>query len=171
MPNNTKHISKKVERSSRKNKGRVEVALDDETAVFGRITKKLGFRRFQIILWDPRLRRLVPDIQARIGKKMVRVEINDIVNVAAADEAGREYEILAQFNGRDTARLQKEERIPPHLLVADPTDVKAMAAADPEVFEFDYDGAPQLEEEREVVGDEKKKGSEDVEPDLDIDAI
>lgn len=169
MPKNTKHISKKVERSGRKNKGRVEVALEDDTAVFGRITKKLGFRRFQILLWDARLRRLVPDVQARIGKKMVRVEINDIVNVAVADEHGREYEILAQLNGRDASRLQKDERIPAHLFVADPSDVKAATIAEqPDGFVFDYEGLPAVEEEREIVGADKEK---DEEPELDIDAI
>lgn len=173
MPKNTQRISKKMERSSRKNKGRVEIALSDDSAAYGRVIKKLGFRRFQIVLWDAKTRRLVPDVQATIGKKMVRVEINDIVNVAAADEHGHQYEILALFNGREAARLQKEERIPAHLLVADPSAAPTGPLPDPDAFEFDYDGVGVAEDEMEVVGDDKRAAAT-VAPDdedLDIDNI
>jgi translation initiation factor IF-1 len=169
-------VSKTAKRADRKNKSNLRVAVEDDDAVFGRVTKVLGNRRFLVTYWDPENRRHVVDIQATIAKKKVRIDINDIVNIAGS---GREWEIQAQIDPKSANKLKKEGRISAELLLAtENAPVKAAGGGD--ALEFDY-GEDEEGEESDSDGEEAKpkkgealKGKKVVDAELedaDIDAI
>lgn len=141
-------VSKTAKRAERRNTSNLRVAVDDTDAVFGRVTKVLGNRRFLVTYWDAKSRRHVVDIQASIAKKKVRIDINDIVNIAGS---GRDWEIQAQIDKKAAVKLKKEGRISAELLVASENAALAAAGAG-DALEFIYDD------------DEKESNSEDEEP-------
>ncbi len=166
-------VSKTAKRADRKNKSNLRVAVEDDDAVFGRVTKVLGNRRFLVTYWDPENRRHIVDIQATIAKKKVRIDINDIVNIAGS---GRDWEIQAQIDPKSANKLKKEGRISAELLLAtENAPVKAAGGGD--ALEFDYgedeEGAAESDSDAEEEKPKKaapKKVLEDLE-DADIDAI
>ena len=168
-------VSKTAKRADRKNKSNLRVAVEDDDAVFGRVTKVLGNRRFLVTYWDPENRRHVVDIQATIAKKKVRIDINDIVNIAGS---GRDWEIQAQIDPKSANKLKKEGRISAELLLA--TENAPVKAAGGDALEFDYGEDEEKGEESDSDAEEAKpkkgealKGKKvDAElEDADIDAI
>lgn len=137
-------VSKTAKRAERRNTSNLRVAVDDDSALFGRVTKLLGNRRFLVTYWDPNDRRHVPDIQVSIAKKKVRININDIVNIAGS---GKDWEIQAQIDAKAASKLKKEGRISAELLIR--TDAADKAAGVDDVLEFIY------EEDEEKEGDEE----------------
>ncbi len=169
-------VSKTAKRAEKKNKSNLHIAVEDDDAVFGRVTKVLGNRRFLVTYWDPENRRHIVDIQATIAKKKVRIDINDIVNIAGS---GRDWEIQAQIDPKSANKLKKEGRISAELLLAtENAPVKAAGGGD--ALEFDYgddeergeESDPDTEEAKPKKGEalKGKKVVEDLE-DADIDAI
>jgi hypothetical protein len=166
-------VSKTAKRAERKNKSNLRTAAEDEEAVFGRVTKVLGNRRFLVTYWNAEDKRHVLDIQATIAKKKVRININDIVNIAGS---GREWEIQAQIDPKTANKLKKEGRISAELLLAtENAPVKAAGGGD--ALEFDYGESEEEGEESDSDAEEAKpkkaapkKVLEDLE-DADIDAI
>jgi translation initiation factor IF-1 len=169
-------VSKTAKRAERKNTSNLRVAVEDDGAVFGRVTKVLGNRRFLVTYWDPENRRHIVDIQATIAKKKVRIDINDIVNIAGS---GRDWEIQAQIDPKSANKLKKEGRISAELLLAtENAPVKAAGGGD--ALEFDYGDDEEKGEESDSDAEEAKpkkaeaaKGKKVVEDleDADIDAI
>lgn len=166
-------VSKTAKRAEKKNKSNLHIAVEDDDAVFGRVTKILGNRRFLVTYWDPENRRHIVDIQATIAKKKVRIDINDIVNIAGS---GRDWEIQAQIDPKSANKLKKEGRISAELLLA--TENAPVRAAGGDALEFDYGEDEEKGEESDSDAEEEKPKKaapkKVVEADLDdgdIDAI
>lgn len=166
-------VSKTAKRAEKKNKSNLHIAVEDDDAVFGRVTKILGNRRFLVTYWDPENRRHIVDIQATIAKKKVRIDINDIVNIAGS---GRDWEIQAQIDPKSANKLKKEGRISAELLLA--TENAPVKAAGGDALEFDYGDDEEKGEESDSDAEEEKPKKaapkKVVEADLDdgdIDAI
>jgi len=166
-------VSKTAKRAERRNNTNLRVAVEDDGAVFGRVTKVLGNRRFLVTYWDPENRRHIVDIQATIAKKKVRIDINDIVNIAGS---GRDWEIQAQIDPKSANKLKKEGRISAELLLAT-ENAPVRAAGGGDALEFDYGEDDEKGEESDSDAEEEKpkkaapkKVLEDLE-DADIDAI
>jgi hypothetical protein len=166
-------VSKTAKRAEKKNKSNLHIAVEDDDAVFGRVTKVLGNRRFLVTYWDPENRRHIVDIQATIAKKKVRIDINDIVNIAGS---GRDWEIQAQIDPKSANKLKKEGRISAELLLA--TENAPVKAAGGDALEFDYGDDEEKGEESDSDAEEEKPKKaapkKVVEADLDdgdIDAI
>lgn len=167
-------VSKTAKRAERKNTSNLRVAVDDDDAVFGRVTKVLGNRRFLVTYWDATNRRHVADIQASIAKKKVRIDINDIVNIAGSGSA---WEIQAQIDAKAANKLKKEGRISAELIHA-AENAAVAAAGGGDALEFIYDEEEgkneEDEEEKPKAPARAKKGAVEVDADLeddDIDAI
>ena len=139
-------VSKTAKRAERRNTSNLRVAVEDDSAVFGRVTKLLGNRRFLVTYWDPTDRRHVPDIQVSIAKKKVRININDIVNIAGS---GKDWESQSQIDAKAASKLKKEGRISAELLIR--ADAADKAAGVDDVLEFIYE--EDEEKEGEDVGD------------------
>lgn len=154
----SQNLSRKIQRKEKHNDRTIHTAIEDEKALFARTLKALGNRRFRIAV--PDIRGCLHEEEARIGgKAVIRIEINDIVIVA---RSGRDIEILGRMDRKSTARLQKEKRIHPGLLIAGEwTEDRANKADNDsmEDFEFDYEGLPDSAA-AEKAGD-----------DVDVDAI
>jgi translation initiation factor IF-1 len=156
-------VSKTARRAERRNTSNLRNAVDDGDAVFGRVTKLLGNRRFLVTYWDPKDRRHVLDIQATIAKKKVRIDINDIVNIAGS---GHDWEIQAQIDAKAANKLKKEGRISAELLLV---AEKAADALGSDALEFDY-GEEEKESDDAVTVRGGKKADVELEDD-DINAI
>jgi translation initiation factor IF-1 len=128
-------VSKTAKRAERRNTSNLRVAVEDDSALFGRVTKLLGNRRFLVTYWDPTDRRHVPDIQVSIAKKKVRININDIVNIAGS---GKDWEIQAQIDAKAASKLKKEGRISAELLIRAENPADKAAGVD-DVLEFIYE--------------------------------
>jgi translation initiation factor IF-1 len=135
-------VSKTAKRAERKNTSNLRVAVEDDSALFGRVTKLLGNRRFLVTYWDPKDRRHVPDIQVSIAKKKVRIDINDIVNIAGS---GRDWEIQAQIDAKAANKLKKEGRISAELLLSAESALDK-AARGGDGLEFIYEEDEEKEE-------------------------
>ena len=169
--------SKRAKVKEQRNVRTVVAALDDEEAIFGRVTKILGNCRFLVTIWDAKNKRHIVDIQAKIpgkGSKKVRIELNDIIFLVGS---GRDWEIMAKIDPKTANKLKKEGRISAELLLAtENAPVKAAGGGD--ALEFDYgedeEGAAEsdsdAEEEEKPKKAAPKKVLEDLE-DADIDAI
>ena len=127
-------VSKTAKRAERRNTSNLRVAVEDDSALFGRVTKLLGNRRFLVTYWDPKDCRHVPDIQVSIAKKKVRININDIVNIAGS---GRDWEIQAQIDAKAASKLKKEGRISAELLIRTENPADKAAGVD-NVLDFIY---------------------------------
>lgn len=164
-PNNVKKISRTAANKEKHN-ARVTLSVmdTDGEAIFGKAVKALGNKRFRVVV--PDMKGSLRETDARIGgKNVIRIEINDIVVVV---QSGRDLEIMGRMDKKNTARLQKENRIHPALLTA------GQLRADVEEcgFEFDYEGG----EEAPAPAPAAIKGSKTAkveahDDDVDIDAI
>lgn len=140
--------SKRAKRVEQRNTRGVLAALDDDDAVFARVTKCLGNRRFLITIWDSKTRRHIADIQAKIPgtAKRVRIDINDIVNVVGS---GKDWEIQAQIDPKSANKLKKEGRISSELLLSAEPSAPGAKNADVGIeFEFDNEESEEDEEEK-----------------------
>lgn len=167
MPKNTQQ--KKEARNTRDAISAMDV---DSDTIFGKTIKALGNRRFRVILPDSR--GSLREEQARIGGKIIRIEINDIVIIK---QSGRDYEILGRMDKKNTARLQKANRIHPTLLLTGEITADKMMKSDVDEtgFEFDYEDGGHLSPIPEEKDDEPVKSSHSTTKvdadDIDIDAI
>lgn len=140
--------SKRAKRVEQRNTRGIVAALDDDDAMFARVTKCLGNRRFLITIWDGKQRRHIADIQAKIpgNAKRVRIDINDIVNVVGS---GREWEIQAQIDPKSANKLKKEGRISAELLLSAESAAPGAKNADVGIeFEFDHEEEKASEDEK-----------------------
>ena len=137
MPKNTQNLNRKIEKKEKRNAKISLSALDDESSLYGKAIKALGNKRFRIIV--PDARGALREEEARIGgKSVIRIEINDIVVVV---RSGRDLEIMGRMDKKNTARLQKDNRIHPALLTAGEitTEMMKNPVVKEEGFEFDYE--------------------------------
>ncbi len=141
----------KSQRAARRNNRRVADAVDDNDALFARVTKKLGCRRFLITVWDTRSNapRHIVDAQASIVKKQVFIDVNDLVTVAPESD---EWEIVGLLDKKTVAELKKADRLTPVLLAqGDVSDAQAQVmmkrsdVQDDGGIEFDYGDDPEHE--------------------------
>lgn len=111
----TKNVSKSGRAKLAKNSRRVEAAVNDALvgSTYGRITKALGNKMFNIIDVDKKEEHL-----AYIRGRMVRININDVVLLNERDYESRActanavYDIMAVFDKKDIHRLIKTKKIP-----------------------------------------------------------
>ena len=109
-----KNVSKSGRAKEAKNARRVEAAVNDELdfCAYGRITKTLGNKMFNVLLVDKR------EHLAHIRGKMARINVNDVVLLNERDYESRAgtddavYDIMAVFSKKDISRLVKSKRIP-----------------------------------------------------------
>jgi translation initiation factor IF-1 len=109
-----KNVSKSGRAKAAKNARRVEAAVNDELdfCTYGRITKTLGNKMFNIINIDKR------EHLAHIRGKMARIGVNDVVLLNERDYESRAgtaeavYDIMAVFDKKDIHRLVKSKMIP-----------------------------------------------------------
>lgn len=157
MSNITKvgaQMSKTKKRAERRNNQNTSLALDDDEAIFGRVTKALGNRQFLVTIWDSGKNKHIVDVRCTIPKKKVRIDINDIVNVAGDGEF---WEIQAQLDSKLVSKLKKEGRISADL--ARTSDSNTEVSQDVGI-EFDYeDEAGENNEIKPQVKDKKDKAS------------
>ena len=106
-------VSRTKKRAERKNNSNLNIAIEDEEAVFGCVTKILGNRQFLVTIWDTNENKQIIDIRATIPKKKIRIDVNDIVNVAGS---GKEWQIQAQLDSKTVNKLKKEGRITDSIL-------------------------------------------------------
>jgi translation initiation factor IF-1 len=106
-------MSRTKQRANRKNDSNLSIAVDDEEAMFGCVTKILGNRQFLVTIWDSASNKQIVDIRATIPKKKVRIDVNDIVNVAGS---GKEWQIQAQLDSKTVNKLKKDGRIKDSIL-------------------------------------------------------
>jgi hypothetical protein len=141
----------KSQRAARRNDRRIAGVADDDDAIFARVTKKLGCRRFLITVWDtrPKAPRHIIDAQASIVKKQVFIDVNDLVTVAPEND---EWEIVGLLDKKTVSELKKADRLTPVLLAqGDVSESQAQVmmtrggADDDGGIEFDYGDDPEAE--------------------------
>ena len=143
-------INLKSQRAARRNDRRIAGVTDDDDALFARVTKKLGCRRFLITVWDTRSKapRHIVDVQASITKKQVYIDVNDLVTVAPENN---EWEIVGLLDKKTVSELKKADRLTPVLLAqGDVSQAQAevmmkRAVDDDGGIEFDYGDDPEQE--------------------------
>lgn len=164
MPNNSQNISKSKGRKAVKEERYRNIAVTDDSAIYGRVIKALGQRQFRVILPD-RFKKLV-EVTAKIPKKRALINISDIVVVASS---GNNYEIQASMDRKALHILTKEKRLHPDLMAAETWDSnsKQVVLKDDIGIEFDYEGL----DGKGVVEEEEEEESDDEKEDIDINDI
>lgn len=176
-----KNVSKSGRAKAAKNARRVEAAVNDELdfCTYGRVTKTLGNKMFNVIITDKR------EHLAHIRGKMARIGVNDVVLLNERDYESRAgtseavYDIMAVFDKKDISRLVKSKLIPSWLASA-----KAEGADDGtslhDLFDYEEDSESESEEDGPSKKDKKnhrKAGknaideASDSDADIDIDRI
>ena len=149
-----KNMSKSGRAKEAKNARRVEAAVNDELdfCAYGRITKTLGNKMFNVLLVDKR------EYLAHIRGKMARINVNDVVLLNERDYESRAgtteavYDIMAVFTKKDISRLVKSKRIPTWL-----ASVTADEGGDGLHDLFDYDESDSESEEDDAHDKKNKK--------------
>lgn len=164
MPKNQQNMTKSKARKAVKQERYQKVALSDDSAIYGRVIKALGQRQFRVIVPDQVSRKLI-EVTAKIPKKRSLITVGDIVVTAAS---GTSYEIQANMDKKAIHMLEKEKKIHPDLLAAADWDSSKnqVILKNDAGFEFDYEGLPDVKEEREEIEDDS-----DDEKEIDIDDI
>jgi hypothetical protein len=168
MPKNLAKAARVQEKKAKRNLRVVSSAVEDEEALFGRTIKAEGNGWFKIAVADPKDRKRLIEVHARVGGRSVaRICTNDIVIVA---QSGKVYELMGSVNADTAKKLQKDKRIHPGLLSDAGMNEEELGI----VFEAEE------EEKKEVVVEEVKEKAapkkesvnlkEELE-DLDIDDI
>ncbi len=110
-----KSYKKSARSAANKNKQLNEIVLTEDDAVFGRITKKLGFGRCKIQVPDDK--KHIIDVEAyTLGKNNVRMDIGDVVIVGCnASGKSKTYEILGCCDRKIVETLRQSQRLHPGL--------------------------------------------------------
>lgn len=163
-------LSKRQKTSQVNQKRRVDLALDDEEAYFGRVLK-INMGRCVVKIWDHQKKRHV-EVQARLpNKKKGFIKANDLVNIAPSHP---DWEVQIAIDARNTAALRKAGRITAELAAEGPVGGAGQSAAPEDLgMEFDYSDFVGVEEGMDeealatAVAEKSKKEDEEV----DIDTI
>lgn len=166
-------MSKAQKSREMKQKLHIHLALDDDSAFFGRVMK-INMGRCVVNLWDHE-KKCYREVQAVLpNRKRAIIKMNDLVNLAKSHP---DWEVQVPVDSKTANELRKMKRISAELATDTSTvvkDKKGAAAAVEDAFEFDYEGIEQNEEELEADAltetKEKAKASVD-EDDFDIDDI
>jgi len=152
-----KNVSKSGRAKLAKNARRVEAAVNDELdfCTYGRITKTLGNKMFNVIITDKR------EHLAHIRGKMARINVGDVVLLNERDYESRAgtsdavYDIMAVFDKKDISRLVKSKMIPSWL-----ASTKSDGADGVELHDlFDYEESDSESEEDDDAHNKKNKKS------------
>jgi hypothetical protein len=165
MPKNLAKAARIQEKKAKRNLRVETAAVEDDDALFGRTLKAEGNGWFRIAVADPKDRKRIIEVHARVGGRSVaRIATNDIVIVA---QSGKTYELMGSVSRNTVNKLQKDKRIHPALL--------SEAAEEDEVgILFERDEEDEKVEEEVVEKTAEKKESvnlKEVLEDADIDAI
>ena len=160
-------LTKAQKSSLRKQTANISLALEDESAFFGRIMK-INMGRCTVNVWDHEKKRHM-EVQAILpNRKKAIIKMNDLVNVAKSHP---NWEVQVAIDSKTAMELKKKKRISPELANASTADPSASkTAGGDDGFEFDYEGVEQEEEEVEVEAPVAKKAAVE-EDDFDIDDI
>ena len=161
-------LSKRAKQGEISKNKRVAMALDDQSAFFGRVLK-INMNRCTVTLWDHE-RGGHYEIQATLpNKKKGFIQINDIVNLAKSNP---DWEIQVSIDRKTAASLHKEKRITDAIFneIEVSKDPRVASGTTSDIgFDFEYDAlADSSNAAPEVRFDEKKINDE---IDIDIDAI
>ncbi len=165
-------MSKAQKSREMKQKVHIHLALDDDSAYFGRVMK-INMGRCVVNLWDHE-KKCHREVQAVLpNRKRAIIKMNDLVNLAKSHP---DWEVQVPVDSKTANELRKMKRISAEL-ATDTTTVEkgkkgSAAAAVEDAFEFDYEGVEQEEEEVEADMPTKEKAKASVdEDDFDIDDI
>jgi hypothetical protein len=168
MPNSSQktgaQLSKRAKQSEIARNKSVLLALDDEDAFFGRVTK-INMNRATVTIWDHEKPGHY-DIQATLpNKKKGFIQINDIVNVA---KSSPDWEIQVAIDRKTAGQLHKAKRITDVIF----NDIEASEEDANNIgFDFDYDAVPDTVDQTSSLDKTEKTTEKDDDDDFDIDRI
>jgi hypothetical protein len=158
--------SKRQKTASVNQKKQLDIALDDDTAFFGRVIK-INMARCTVNLWDHEKKRHI-EVQARLpNKKKGFIKMNDLVNLAKSNP---DWEVQISLDAKAANQLRKAGRISAELA----TEIAAASGGAPSTedlgIEFDYEGVETAGDIDDSMAPLKLKESK-VDDDFDVDAI
>lgn len=166
-------LSKRQKTSAVNQKARLNLAIEDGEAYFGRVLK-INMARCILNVWDHDNKRHI-EVQATLpNKKKGIIRINDLVNVARSHP---DWEVQVAVDSKSIQELRKKKRISPELAAETSGVMGATAAAQiAEGFEFDYEGIEVPEDEEALNASasaiKNKKDAASIDDDeVDIDRI
>ena len=157
--------SKRQKTASVNQKKQLDIALDDDTAFFGRVIK-INMARCTVNLWDHEKKRHI-EVQARLpNKKKGFIKMNDLVNLAKSNP---DWEVQIALDAKSANQLRKSGRISAELA----TEISSgIPSTDNLGIEFDYEGVEASGGvEDSIVVPLKLKESKVADDDFDVDAI
>lgn len=162
--------SKRQKTASVNQKKQLDIALDDDTAFFGRVIK-INMGRCTVNLWDHEKKRHI-EIQARLpNKKKGFIKMNDLVNLAKSNP---DWEVQIALDAKAANQLRKSGRISAELATenAAASGGKGIPSTEDLGIEFDYEGVETSGGvEDSIVVPLKLKESKIDDDDFDVDAI
>ena len=167
MPKNLAKAARTQEKKAKRNLRVVSTAVEDTDALFGRTIKAEGNGWFKIAVADPKDRKRLIEVHARVGGRSVaRICTNDIVIVA---QSGKVYELMGAVNAETAKKLQKDKRIHPGLISDAGMNEEELGI----IFEADDDEKVEVEEkvDEKVAPKKEAVNLKDVLDDVDIDDI
>jgi hypothetical protein len=136
-------ISKKQRRQNTSQKKATDIALSDDSAVYAKVTHRLGNKWFSVVIYDEKNRRHIPDIKAKIqSRNTARVELSSVVNVALAEDddpdddnpqnswATKNWEIISPLDEQTVRQLKKDGKISDVLATSTAVSVDTLKEVD-----------------------------------------
>jgi hypothetical protein len=136
-------ISKKQRRQNSSQKKATDIALSDDSAVYAKVTHRLGNKWFSVVIYDEKNRRHIPDIKAKIqSRNTARVELSSVVNVALAEDddpdddnpqnswATKNWEIISPLDEQTVRQLKKDGKISDVLATSTAVSVDTLKEVD-----------------------------------------
>ena len=114
-----KSFKKSKQSTERKNKALNTIVLTEDDAIFGRITKELGFGRYKIQVPDAKGNSTEANA-AVVARTIAYPHMGDII-VVGRNESGKHitYEILGALDRKTITKLQEAKRFPNFLFNED----------------------------------------------------
>jgi len=144
--NTNVQISKKTLARMEKNKRAIEEAYFSDSAIYGRVTKRLGGNRIEVILHDQRTYQA--QIRGILMKKCTPIMTDDIVILEDGDFTKKTYYVIGVLDRKQATLLSQESKIPRWFITKDLSTSEKISSAVEEdgLYDFDYEETGDVED-------------------------
>lgn len=145
--NTNVQISKKTLARIEKNKRAIEEAYFSDSAIYGRVTKRLGGNRIEVILHDQRTYQA--QIRGILMKKCTPIMTDDIVILEDGDFTKKTYYVIGVLDRKQATLLSQESKIPRWFITKDLSTSEKISSVVEEdgLYDFDYEETGNIDDE------------------------